>query len=295
MIKINRSAIKKTAGKTAYYLYLLRKSPLTTVGMIIIGFLVAMALFAPVIVPYPQDAAGITHVSQKLLPPGTAHLFGTDELGRDIFSRVIYGTRISLGVGTLVVCLSLAIGIPLGLIAGYIGGTIDEIIMRITDVFLSFPPMLLAIVIATFLGRNLTNAMIAIAISWWPWYTRLIRSEAISLKQRPFIEAAKAMGTSKLKIMFRHILINSWSPVIVQASMDFGSVILTSAALSFLGLGAQPPQSEWGLMLNTSRNYFLTAPWYSVFPGLFMFITVLAFNFVGDGLREFMDPKLRRL
>ncbi|MCR4429506.1 MAG: ABC transporter permease [Tepidanaerobacteraceae bacterium] len=295
MIAFKETAEKNMNKKAGYYIYLLKKSPLTTAGLIIIGILVALAIFAPLIAPYPQDAAGITHVSEKLLPPGASHLFGTDELGRDMFSRVIYGTRISLGVGTLVVCLSLAIGVPLGLAAGYAGGIIDEVIMRITDIFLSFPPMLLAIVIATFLGRNLTNAMIAIAISWWPWYTRLIRSEAISLKQRPFIEAAKAMGTSRFKIMFRHILINSWSPIIVQASMDFGSVILTSAALSFLGLGAQPPQPEWGLMLNTSRNYFLTAPWYSVFPGIFMFITVLAFNFVGDGLREFMDPKLRRL
>ncbi len=278
-----------------YSVYLVRKNTLTTVGFSIVIALFLVALLAPVIAPYPDQALGATDMSQTLLAPSWRHPFGTDEMGRDLFSRVIYGTRISLWIGTLVVGLALLIGVPLGLIAGYTGGFVDEAIMRFTDIFLSFPPMLLAIAVAALLGRSLENAMISIAIAWWPWYTRLIRGTVVSLREKPFIEAAKTIGTSPWRIMTRHVLRNSLSPVIVQASLDFGSVVLTSAALSFLGLGAQPPQPEWGLILNTARNYFLVAPWYSFFPGMAMVITVLAFNLVGDGLREITDPRTRRL
>ncbi len=275
--------------------YLLKQNKLTMGAVILAVIVVVIGIIAPYIVPYPAHVVGDANPQDKLIPPCRKYILGTDELGRDIFSRIIYGTRISLQIGVLAVGLSLLIGVPLGVIAGYSGGLIDEIIMRITDIFVSFPPMLLAMAIAAFLGPSLTNAMIAIAISWWPWYTRILRSQAISLKERPFIDAARAIGTPDIKIVFTHILPNCVSPLIVQASMDFGSVILTSAALSFLGLGAQPPTPEWGLMLNTSRNYFLTAWWYSIFPGLAMFITVLTFNLIGDGLREILDPKTRRM
>ncbi|MDQ7794954.1 MAG: ABC transporter permease [bacterium] len=276
--------------------YLITKNSLTTVGFGIVLVLLVIALLAPVFVPHPEHAVlGTTNVAEALRPPSGRYLFGTDELGRDLFSRVIYGTRISLQIGTLAVGLALLIGVPLGLVAGYLGGFVDEVIMRVTDIFLSFPPLLLAIAVAALLGRSLTNAMIAIAIAWWPWYTRLMRGTVISLREKPFVEAARMMGTPATRIMVRHVLVNSLSPVIVQASLDFGSVILTSAALSFLGLGAQPPQPEWGLILSTARNYFLVAPWYSFFPGMAMVITVLAFNLVGDGLREITDPKTRRL
>ncbi|RJQ11896.1 MAG: ABC transporter permease [Bacillota bacterium] len=278
-----------------YSAYLIRKNTLTTIGFSIVGVLIVLALLAPVIAPYPDQALGATDMSQALESPSLKHLFGTDEMGRDLFSRVLYGTRISLQIGILVVGLALAIGVPLGLIAGFVGGFIDEAIMRVTDIFLSFPPLLLAIAVAALLGRSLTNAMIAIAIAWWPWYTRLIRGTVVSMREKPFIEAARVIGTSPLYIMVKHLLPNSMSPVIVQASLDFGSVILTSAALSFLGLGAQPPEPEWGLILSTARNYFLVAPWYSFFPGMAMVVTVLAFNLVGDGLREITDPKTRRL
>lgn len=276
-------------------IYLLRKNTLTTIAVIVVLFLIFVGIFAPFLAPYPEHARDDVNPVEKFQPPGGKYIMGTDELGRDIFSRIIFGTRISLQIGILAVGLSLLIGVPLGVIAGYSGGIIDDVIMRITDIFLSFPPLLLAMAIAAFLGPSLTNAMIAIAIAWWPWYTRILRSQAITIRERPFVDAAKAIGTPNVKIIFTHILPNCVSPLIVQASMDFGSVILTSAALSFLGLGAQPPTPEWGLMLNTSRNYFLTAWWYSIFPGIAIFITVLAFNLLGDGLREIFDPKTRRL
>ncbi|AYO32174.1 ABC transporter permease subunit [Biomaibacter acetigenes] len=275
-------------------IYLLNKNKLTRLSMITVLLLIALAILAPFIAPYPSHIYGIANPQDKLLPPSAKYIFGTDELGRDVFSRVLYGTRISLQTAILAVGLALLIGIPLGAIAGATGGYVDEIIMRITDIFLSFPPLLLAIAIAAFLGPNLQNAMLAIAISWWPWYTRLVRGQAVSIRERQFVKAAKAIGTPHFKIVFGHIVPNCIAPVIVQASMDLGGVILTAASLSFLGLGAQPPTPEWGLMVSTSRNYFLNAWWYSFFPGIAIFITVLAFNLLGDGLREIMDPKTRK-
>lgn len=272
---------------------LILKNRLTTMGLSVVLLLVLMALTAPLIVPFPHDTAE-THIDNRFLSPSSQHFFGTDELGRDVFSRVLYGSRLSLQVGAIAIGLALTIGVPLGVVAGYSGGMLDEVIMRITDVFLSFPPLLLAMAISTLLGPNLTNAMIAIAIAWWPWYTRLLRSEAISVRERDYVQAARAMGASPGKIVFKHVLPNCLAPIIIQASMDFGSIILTSAALSFLGLGAQPPTPEWGLMVSTGRTFFLTHWWIVTFPGLAIFIAVLSFNLVGDGLREILDPKMRR-
>lgn len=277
-----------------YTYYLIRRNSLTTGGVSIVLLLVVVALLAPWIAPYPEDALGATRIKDKFRPPSLSHLFGTDELGRDILSRVVYGARISLGIGTLAIGLALTIGVPLGVIAGYVGGTVDEVIMRVVDVFLSFPPLLLALAISAMLGPTLTNVMIAIAIAWWPWYTRLLRSEAVSIRERDYVQAAKAMGASWERIVFKHVLPNGITPIIIQASMDFGSIILTSASLSFLGLGAQPPTPEWGLMVSVGRTYFLTYWWIVTFPGLTIFLTVLGFNLVGDGLREILDPKLRR-
>lgn len=272
---------------------LILKNRLTTIGLSVVFLLVLIALTAPLIVPFPHDTAE-THIDNRFLSPSSQHFFGTDELGRDVFSRVLYGSRLSLQVGAIAIGLALTIGVPLGVVAGYSGGMLDEVIMRITDVFLSFPPLLLAMAISTLLGPNLTNAMIAIAIAWWPWYTRLLRSEAISVRERDYVQAARAMGASPGKIVFKHVLPNCLAPIIIQASMDFGSIILTSAALSFLGLGAQPPTPEWGLMVSTGRTFFLTHWWIVTFPGLAIFIAVLSFNLVGDGLREILDPKMRR-
>ena len=215
-------------------------------------------------------------------------------MGRDVLSRVIYGARISLLVAVAVVGLGLLIGVPLGLLAGYKGGWIDAIVMRTTDIFLSFPPLLLALLISVTLGRGLENAIIALGVSWWPWYTRLIRGMAISLKEKPYVEVARSMGVSSWKIIVRHILPNAISPVIVQGTMDMGSAILEASALSFLGLGVQPPTADWGLMVSQGKDYLLNYWWYPTFPGLAIFITVVAFNLVGDTLREILDPRLRR-
>ncbi len=292
---ITMKAFKPRVKELRFSMYLLNRNRLTRASMIIVLLLILIALAAPLIVPYPTHIDQENNPAAKLMPPSGQYLFGTDELGRDIFSRVLFGTRISLQTALLAVGLALLIGIPLGAIAGARGGYADEIIMRITDVFLSFPSLLLAIAIAAFLGPNLQNAMLAIAISWWPWYTRLVRGQAVSIKERQFVRAARAIGTHPMKIIFRHIVPNCIAPVIVQASMDIGGVILTVASLSFLGLGAQSPTPEWGLMVSTSRNYFLNAWWYSIFPGIAIFIAVLAFNLLGDGLREILDPKTRKL
>ncbi len=273
---------------------ILVRNKLSLLGLIIIIGLVITALFAPWLAPYPEQAKGEPNLEEKLQPPSSKHWFGTDYMGRDVLSRVIYGARISLIVAVAVVSLGLLIGVPLGLLAGFKGGAVDIIIMRITDIFLSFPPLLLALLISVTLGRGLENAIIALAVSWWPWYTRLIRGMAISIKEKPYVEVAKSLGISNWKIIARHILPNAISPVIVQGTMDMGSAILEASALSFLGLGVQPPTADWGLMVSQGKDYLLNFWWYPTFPGLAIFITVVAFNLVGDTLREILDPRLRR-
>lgn len=271
-------SLKPKIYKIRTDIYLLSRNKLTFVSLVFIVLLVALAILAPYIVPYPKHISDAANVAFKLTAPCQEYLFGTDELGRDIFSRIIYGTRISLLASVFAVALAMLIGITLGAIAGALGGIVDDIIMRICDIFLSFPSLLLAIVIAAFAGPSLRNALIAIAISWWPWYARIVRGQAISLKERQFVKAARALGNVQSKIIFQHIVPNCMGPVIVQATMDLGGIILTLASLSFLGLGAQAPTPEWGLMINTSKTYFMNAWWYSVFPGLAIFVTVLAFN-----------------
>ena len=275
-------------------LYLIARNKLSLTALIILVLLIVGALLAPYIIPYPEDLADATHTQIKLQAPSLEHLMGTDELGRDIFSRVVYGARVSLSAALAAVGLSLVIGIPLGAIAGSFGSWVDNLIMRITDVFLSFPPLLLAIAMVAVMGSSLNNAILAIALSWWPWYTRLIRGQAISVKERKFVQAAETIGTGRMKIIFKHIIPNCISPVIVQASMDIGGVILTVASLSFLGLGAQLPTPEWGLMISMGRRFFPDSWWYCIFPGLAIFVTVLCFNLLGDAIREILDPKTRK-
>lgn len=274
-------------------MYLLARNKLSLLAFAIIILLVLSAIFAPVIVPYPEDVYS-AHIEQKLEAPSSEHIMGTDELGRDVFSRLVYGARVSISTALIAVGVALVIGIPLGAIAGTFGGWVDNVIMRITDVFLSFPPLLLAIALVTLLGPGLTNAIIAIVVSWWPWYTRLVRGQAISIKERKFVQAAETIGTSKAKIIFGHIVPNCISPVIVQASMDIGGVIMTVASLSFLGLGAQQPQPEWGLMISVGRASFPDKWWCCIFPGIAIFLTVLSFNLLGDAIREILDPKTRK-
>ena len=274
-------------------MYLLAKNKLSLIAFVIIILFIGMAIFAPVIAPYPEDVYS-THISEKLLPPSAAHLMGTDELGRDVFSRVIFGTRVSISAALIAVAIALIIGVPFGALAGCYGGWVDNVLMRITDVFLSFPPLLLAIALVALLGAGLKNAIIAIVISWWPWYTRLVRGQAISIRERKFVQAAETIGTPKSRIIFSHIIPNCISPVIVQASMDIGGVIMTLASLSFLGLGAQAPTPEWGLMISAGRSFFPDKWWCCIFPGVAIFLTVLSFNLLGDAIREILDPKTRK-
>ena len=261
---------------------------LFVIGAALFTLIVVLAIFAPVLAPY--DPAKITF-SEKLVPPGFAHWMGTDELGRDILSRVIYGARTSLVIGVTVLVLSMAIGVPIGLVCGYFGGRVDTLLMRVSDVFLAFPPLLLPIAITAALGAGLFNAMLALAISWFPWYARIMRSSVIAIRKELYIDAARAMGVGHMRIMFRHALPNASTPVIVQASMDFGYTILAAASLSFIGIGARPPTIEWGLMVALSRSKFLDFWWTAAFPGFAIFITVLAVNLLGDGIRDLLDPK----
>jgi peptide/nickel transport system permease protein len=265
--------------------------PLSFMSVIIIVLFILMAIFAYQIAPYPEEGAGKTHASNTLLSPSAEHWFGADKLGRDVLSRVIFGARPALIIPMMVVLFAMLIGAPLGALAGYKGGWLDEVIMRITDLFLAFPSLLLAMAIASALGRGLDKAAIALVVSWWPWYTRIARGVAVGLKERYFIEAAQAAGVSDAVIIFRHILPNTLSPLMVQATVDMGTVILAMGGLAFLGLGTQPPAPDWGLMVSEGRQYILDQWWIATFPGIAIFVVVLAFNLVGDTLRDIFDPR----
>jgi len=272
---------------------LVLKNPLTTFGLGVIILLIATAFLALYLAPYPDQGRGLSNLKERLVSPNLKHPLGTDNLGRDILSRIIFGARISLKAAIAVVLIVIAIGVPLGLIAGYFGGKVDEIIMRFADMILAFPSLLLAIAIVASMGPNLLNALIAVSIPWWPWYTRLVRSQVVSLKEMQFVESARAIGVSNLRIMFRHILPNCLSPIIVQATLDMGYIILYLSSLGFLGLGTQPPAADWGVMVSDGREFFLKQWWISTFSGAAIFLTVFAFNLLGDGAREALDPKIR--
>jgi peptide/nickel transport system permease protein len=267
------------------------RDPLSLASTIVIVLFILMAIFAYQVAPYPAEGAGKTNVDNTMLAPSSAHIFGADRLGRDMLSRVIMGARPALIVPIGVVFLAVLIGAPLGAIAGYKGGWIDEVIMRITDLFLAFPSLLLAMAITSALGRGLQNAAIALIVSWWPWYTRLVRGVTISLRQRYFVEAAKAVGVRDSVIILRHILPNTLSPILVQVTVDLGTVIIAMGGLAFLGLGTQPPYPDWGLMVSQGREFILKQWWISTFPGVAIFIVVLAFNLLGDTLRDIFDPR----
>jgi peptide/nickel transport system permease protein len=269
------------------------RNPLSAAGILLVFILILIAMTAKYWVPYPEDIFSARRMEDYLQPPSNTYWMGTDQLGRDVFSRVMVGTSPSLLVGVTVVLLSATLGTAVGVIAGHYGGSIDQISMRITDGFLAFPSLVLALGIAAALGPSLTNALLAITITWWPWYARLVRAQALSVSSQEFVEAAQALGSSRVRIILRHILPNVMVPVIVQASLDFGYVVLTAASLSFLGLGAQRPFPEWGLMVSEGRTVFPASWWVSIFPGIAIFITVIAFNLLGDGVREMLDPRMR--
>ncbi|MCW3783634.1 ABC transporter permease [Defluviimonas salinarum] len=270
-------AFERVRGNAAFF-----------VGVVVFGLIILVAVFAPLIATHDPLKIDFT---AKLAAPSTAHLFGTDELGRDIFSRVVYGARTSLTIGLIVTVLSALIGTPFGLVAGYFGGRIEWAIMRMMDVFIAFPPLLLPIAITAAVGQGLYEAMLALTVSFFPWYARIVHGEAKRISGQLFVKSARAQGFSNLRIMFRHVLPNAWIPAIIQASMDFGYTILAAASLSFIGIGAKEPDLEWGLMVALSRSKFLDYWWVALVPGLAIFLTVFAVNLIGDGVNDMLDPK----
>lgn len=278
-------------------LYRFRQNPMSVVGLALIASIVFVAVFAPWIAPYPYDAGyqgePAVHFSEKFEPPSLEHLFGTDQAGRDIFSRVLFGARLSLKIGVVVLLGAVSIGVPVGLVGGYVGGAVGMTLMRITDIFLSVPPLVLALGVSVALQPNLTNAMLAIAAVWWPWYARLTYGEVISVKKETYVEASRGVGATPFRTVFREILPNVLAPITVKISLDMGYAILVASALGFLGLGAQPPSPEWGTMISQGRNYMPAQWWYATFPGLAIFLTVLGFNFLGDGLRDMFDVEVQ--
>jgi peptide/nickel transport system permease protein len=266
-------------------------NPLNIVAFALIAIFAACAVLAPVLAPYDPL---VQDLGSRLRPPSSEHWLGTDSLGRDIASRILYGARISLIIGVVVVASAGVVGTAIGLVAGYAGGLVDEALMRLTEIFLAFPALILAMAIAGALGPSLTNAIIAIAAVTWAVYARLVRGQILSLRQREFVEAARAIGASRTRIVVRHLLPNALAPLMIQASFDLGSSIIAAAGLSFIGFGAQPPTPEWGVMISEGRNYISTQPWLSLFPGLAILLAVGSFNLLGDGLRDAFDPRFSR-
>lgn len=283
-----------TLRQLRFYAWSFGRSASSMLGLGIVLLFFALAAFGPWIVPYPADATGAMNLGNRLKPPSAAHWFGTDEMGNDLYSRVILATRTSLWVGLTIVGIATVVGVPLGIAAGYFGGTIRSVIMRVTDVFLSVPGIVLALAIVAALGPGILNGIVALSIVWWPGYVRLVEAKALALRNEPFVEAARAVGASHARILAVHILPNCTSPIIVKASMDMGLAILAAASLGFIGLGAKPPAPEWGAMISVARTYMPTWWWYAVFPGFAIYLTVLGFNLFGDGLRDILDPKSSR-
>ena len=270
-----------------------RRSYSSMAGLFIVGAFLILAAIGPWIVPFPEDALGSIHLDRKLQAPDATHWFGTDEVGMDIYTRVIIGARTTLWIGLTITGIAILIGVPLGLLAGFGSIWVREPIMRITDIFLSIPGLILAIAIVGALGPGILNAMIALSLVWWPGYVRLVQSKVLSIRNETYVDAARSIGASKFRIIFIHILPNCMSPIVVKASMDMGMAILGAASLGFLGLGAQPPYPEWGAMISIGKNYLPDWWWYSLFPGLAIYFTVLGFNLLGDGLRDMLDPQRR--
>ena len=275
---------------TAIALAQFRRSHVGLVGAVLVCAFVLVAALAPLLSPYDPVSADFANV---LSPPTRAHPFGTDDIGRDILSRVVYGSRISLQAGLFTVAVALCIGLPLGLVAGYLGGRVDNLIMRGLEVVLSFPGLVLALGITAVLGPKLIHALFAIGVVFVPNFARLIRAQVLSVKEHDFVAAARALGASDRRLVILHILPNCLAPLLVQSSFSVAFGILTEAALSFLGMGTQPPTPSWGIMLSAGRGYLEQAPWLGAFPGLAIFLAVLGFNLLGDGIRDALDPRLK--
>ena len=284
-------AIRTTSNARTKFLRGLMKDPTMLFGLALLIAFTFLALFAPVL--SPEDPIH-QNISASLTPPGADFLLGTDKLGRDILSRILFGARISLFVGLAVVAGAGFFGSLVGLFAGYARGWADEVLMRVTDIFFTFPSLILAMAIAGALGPSLRNALIAVAVVSWPVYARLIRGQVLVLREQEFVQAARAIGVSDTRIVLRHLLPNTLAPLLVQASFDMGAVILSVAGLSFIGFGAQPPTPEWGVMISEGRNYITTQWWLTAVPAAAILLLVAAFNLIGDGLRDLLDPRLRK-
>ncbi len=272
-------------------LILVKKSPLTVLGLALTIFLVLVAIFAPLIAPYDPIKQDLKN---RLQPPSWEHPFGTDQLGRDIFSRVVWGSRISLFIALIVVAISFTVGTTIGIISGYFGGKVDEVLMRITDMFMAFPRLVLALAVAAALGPGLFNTMLAIAFVSWVYYARLARASTLQIREEVYIEAARAIGASDRRILFLHVLPMVIAPVVVQATLDMGGTILTAAGLGFLGLGVQPPTPEWGVMVSEGRRFITEQWWVSTFPGFAILLATLGFNLLGDGINDILNVRARR-
>ena len=263
------------------------------VGLVIVLATILVAALAPSVAPYPDDAFE-SHPLQRLQAPSRAFPFGTDNLGRDVFSRVLLGSRAALAVAVLVVSAAMVIGVPLGLVAGYHRGWVSDAIMRVTDVFLAVPQLILALALAQLLSPSLQNAMLALTLTYWPFFTRIVYAETRRLRVSVFVEALQGLNAGAFRIMFAHILPNAAPPIIIRATIGMGFTILSAAVLGFLGMGATPPDPEWGLAVAESRQYLPEAWWFATFPGIAIFLVVFGFNLLGDGLRDVVDPRLRR-
>jgi peptide/nickel transport system permease protein len=272
--------------------YRFNRNTLSVIGLVIVSVVLLLALLAPVVSPYPAHAVSFTNFPEASLPPSSKYWFGTDTIGRDIVTRVIYGFRVSLLLGVVVLILAVPVGVLLGLVAGYFGGRVESVIMRITDVFLSLPPLVLALAVLGFLQPNLFNAMMAVTVMWWPWYTRLVYNLTRSIRTEGFVTAAEVIGASKGHILFREILPNCAPSILTKMTLDMGFVILIGSSLSFLGLGVQPPTPDLGTMVAEGAKYLPDQWWIPVFPGLAILLCVLGFNLLGDGLRDLLDVEV---
>ncbi len=282
------SAFQARAGRFYHRWLTFRKNPLAMAGMIIVASLVFVAIFAPLLA-YASPTA--QNLQSRLQPPAAAHWLGTDELGRDIYSRIIYGSRTTLYIVGLVAIIVVPIGLAVGTIAGYFGGLVDKILMRITDIFMAFPRLILALAFVAVMGPSIENAVIAITITSWPPYARIARAETITIRNSEFIMAVRLQGASNLRILYGHIAPMCISSVVIRLTLDMAGVILIAAGLGFLGLGAQPPEPEWGLMISQGRQYLLDQWWVPTMPGIAIFLVSLGFNLLGDGLRDVLDPR----
>ncbi|MGC9067270.1 MAG: ABC transporter permease [Minisyncoccia bacterium] len=274
------------------FLFKFKRNKLAIIGLSIFIFLIILSVFANFIAPYPQDAGIAVHFNQTLQPPSLKHIFGTDDLGRDIFSRVLFGARYTLIAGLSIPLIGASIGVTLGLIAGYFGKKLGTIIMRITDIFLSIPPLVIALLVISVLGPGLMNVIIALSIDWWSWYVRMVQAEVLVIREQNFVEASYLLGSSKFRIIFSHILPNAIFPIIVKITLDMGYAILNVAALGFLGLGITPPTPELGYLVAEGRLFLPNDWWISTFPGLFIFLAILSINLLGDGLRDIFDVEV---